>query len=307
MSENTRRAYGSDLRAWEAWCAERGIRPLPAAKDDLVSHIADLAAAGVSESALNRRLAAILKVHRLLDQPVPDTARAREAIKAHRRRQADAKVRPRAVMPLEPADLAAMISTLDLQTVRGRRDRALVLVGFAIAARRSELAALDLGDIEETDDGLAVTVHRRKTGRVHTVGVPYGQRTLTCPVRAWTDWTALASTRGHTAPEQPSFPRVGRGDVIGASVAGRGSADGRMTGAGVAAVLKRLAHAAGLDADAVGGHSLRRGMATAAHRAGADHLAISRQGGWNDGSRQVFRYIEEAGIFDDNPLRGIGL
>lgn len=307
MSANTRRAYASDLGAWERWCVTHGATPLPATGDDLVSHLADMAAASASESALNRRIAALVKAHRLLDLTPPDTSRAREAVKAHRRRQADAKVRPRSVAPLEPADLARMVDTLDLHSLRGRRDRALLLLGFSIAARRSELADLDLGDVMTTEDGLAVTIYRRKTGHVHTVGVPYGQHTLTCPVRAWAVWSAAAAMCGHERADQAAFPRIARGDVIAGVVAGRGSSDGHMTGAGISTVIKRIAKSAGLETDHIGGHSLRRGMATAAHRAGADHLAIARQGGWRDGSRQVFRYIEEAGIFDANPLRGIGL
>lgn len=107
-------------------------------------------------------------------------------------------------------------------------------------------------------------------------------------------------------PTLPAFPRIGRDGTIAGTAAARGSDDGRLTGDGVAKIIKRTARRAGIEGE-VGGHSLRRGFATSARAAGANHLDIARQGGWADGSRAVYGYIEEVDRFKNNPLRGIGL
>lgn len=235
-----------------------------------------------------------------------DTSQARQAVSGHRRKREVAKATERKMDPLNPKQLHAMIETLDLDELRGLRDRALLLIGFATACRRVELAYLDLGDIEPCEDGLLVRVYRRKLRKVTQVAVLYGQHALTCPVRAWKAFSEALTAEGHTDTDLPAFPRIGRDGTIGGQAAGRGSADGRMTGGGIATIICRAADRAGSEGD-IGGHSHPPGFASA-RVAGADHLAIARQGGWTDGSRAVFGYMDEVDRFgQDNPLCGIGL
>ncbi|MEV5463422.1 hypothetical protein AB0L17_35545 [Streptomyces cellulosae] len=93
--------------------------------------------------------------------------------------------RPQKAAPATPDALREMLATLDRETLLGKRDAALLLLlGYACAARVSELTALDLDDVVETEDGLLVTVYRRKLKRHDEVAVPYGSNPATCPVRA---------------------------------------------------------------------------------------------------------------------------
>ncbi len=132
-------------------------------------------------------------------------------------------------------------------------DRALQLVGFAGAFRRSEVVSLDVADVMFSSDGLVAKLRRSKTdqeGEGRKVGLPFGSNPLTCPVRglrAWLDVAAIA--RG------PIFRSVDRHSNV---------ADSRLTDQSVALVVKRCAKAAGLDWEKYAGHSLRSGLATAA-------------------------------------------
>ena len=126
------------------------------------------------------------------------------------------------------------------------RDRALLLMGFAGAFRRSELVALDVEDVTDTDEGLRIAVRRSKAdqeGEGAAVGLPYGSNPATCPVRAWRAWlevsgiTEGAAFRAHYPARQARAP-------------------GRLTADAVAIIVKRRAKAAGLDA-----HHVRRPLA----------------------------------------------
>jgi len=110
-------------------------------------------------------------------------------------------------------------------------------------------------------------------------------------------WLSLLAHHGCTAG--PLFVRIDRH--------GRGAADGRITGQAVALIVRRAAHAAGLQATAWSGHSLRRGFATETYRAGADPLRIARHRGWKDGSSTLLGYVEEVDRWHANPLVGVGL
>ncbi|HWD08343.1 MAG TPA: integrase, partial [Actinomycetota bacterium] len=81
---------------------------------------------------------------------------------------------------------------------------------------------------------------------------------------------------------------------------------GPMSGQAVATVVARAAEAAGL-AGRYRGHSLRRGGATAARRAGHDLVTIGRHGRWKEGSPVLLGYLEDSDRWTDNPMRGVGL
>jgi integrase len=141
----------------------------------------------------------------------------------------------------------------------GLRDRAMLLLGFAGAFRRSELVSLDISDLTLGAAGLEVTLRRSKTdqeGAGRKVGIPYGSVPETCPVGAVRDWLDAAGiTRG------PVFREVPCRGPIGTE---------RLSGLVVARVVKRAACATGLDATRFSGHSLRAGLATAWLRCGSD-------------------------------------
>ncbi len=145
------------------------------------------------------------------------------------------------------ADLRLMIAVLP-DSLIGRRDACLLLLGFASALRRSELVALNVEDLSETDEGLVVTVRRSKTdqeGEGREIGVPYGSNPSTCPVRATRAWLEASGIESG-----PVFRSVDRHGTVGTTA---------LSGKAVALIVKRTVEAAGLDPARFAAHSLRSG------------------------------------------------
>ena len=146
--------------------------------------------------------------------------------------------------------VAAMLAHVDRESLKGLRDAALLLFGFASAMRRSELAALELEDLELTDRGLLVTVRRSKTdqeGHGQVRAIPHGTREELCPVRAIAEWLEAGDLSSGRV-----FRSVTRHSQVGES----------LRPATVAEVVKLYAKRAGLDPKLFGGHSLRAGFVT---------------------------------------------
>jgi integrase len=186
-----------------------------------------------------------------------------------------------------------MVDTLP-DSLLGIRDRALLLVGFAGAFRRSELVGLDVADVEFKREGLVVTLERSKTdqeGAGRKIGIPYGSNPATCPVRALQAWLEASATT-----EGALFRTMNR----------HGHVKDRLSGQGVAIVVKRCAEAAGLNPDDYAGHSLRSGLATSAAAAGVSERAIMNQTG-HKSVNMVRRYIREGSLFRENAAAGVGL
>jgi site-specific recombinase XerD len=329
MPEGTRRAYTGDLRRFLDWCAARDLIATPTAGADALGpaftallatgvdlptlatdYVGHLAAAGKAAPTIERALAAISRTYKAATGVRMATDGPRAALRTYRRdRAATPCAEPRKAAPVTIDVLRAMVATTNSATVAGLRDRALLVLGFALGARRSELAALDGADVRETAEGIQVLIRRSKTDRDsagRTVAVPYGTHPDTCPVRVTRTWVALLAAHGRRSG--PLFVRVDRHGTLGRAPSGRGSVDGRLTGQAVALIVKRAAEAAGLDPVAAwSGHSLRRGFATEAYRNGADRLRIARHGGWDDNSRALAGYVEEVDRWKSNPLTGIGL
>lgn len=309
VPQSTRRVYSGDWTRYTAWCAEAGRTALPATAQTLSEYANLLADAGRAPSTIERAMAAISTAHHAAGHERPDLRGARRVLRRYRRERAEGGASVRKAAPVTVDALRAMATAIDLDAPTGVRDRALLVLGFALGARRSEVAALNLADLAETDEGLEVTIRTSKTdhdsaGR--TVAVPYGSHPDTCPVRTVRAWRAVLAAAGRHAG--PLFLRIDRHGNLGRAPTGRGSADGRLTGQAVALVVNRVAARAGLDpAAAWSGHSLRRGFATEAYRHGANRLRIARHGGWDDDSRALSGYIEDVDRWKENPLTGIGL
>jgi integrase len=191
---STLKAYRSDWAHFAVYCADRGARPLPA--DPLVvrtylSYCADRL--GLKVSTLQRRVAAIAHFHRQAGQPLDTNNDAfRETWRGIRRTHG---VAPEEKAPTVTEEVKAMVERLPA-TLVGVRDRALLLLGFAGAFRRSELCALDVADIVVWDqDGIRLRVRTSKTdqeGAGLLKDIPYAQHPEFCPVRSLRDWLDLA-------------------------------------------------------------------------------------------------------------------
>ncbi len=258
-SSATRRAYQSDARHFSAWCARHGLGPLPASADMVAAYLAAIAVSGLKASSITRRVAAIAFVHRMAGYDPPTSNEAIKAVLSGIRRSIGTSTTRKAPAT---AELVKSLLAIMGDDLHGLRDRALLLLGFAGALRRSELVALDVADLEETAEGLLVHIRRSKTdqeGAGDFVSVPFGSRLL--PVRALKDWLAAAGIT-----EGPIFRPIRRG--------GNAVEAGRLSDRAVADIIKARAHAVGLDPATLSGHSLRSGFVTSALAHGADMLKV---------------------------------
>lgn len=292
-SDNTKRAYSADWADFANWCHENYRPALPADPSTLADYIAELASPPrkLKASTINRRCSAIARAHRLAGFPTPLNGVANETMAGIRRTLGTA---PHQVAPIGLKELKAMVGALP-QSTKGIRDRALLLLGFAGALRRSELVALDVTDVTPTDNGLLIMLRRPKTdqeGEGRTVGIPYGSHLETCPVRAVQAWFQSSEIT-----EGPIFRPVDQHGVIGAT---------RLSDRSVARIIQSSAKRAGLDPEQFAGHSLRAGLATAAAAAGVSEHDIAR----TTGHRSVAvlrRYVRTATVFERNAAASVGL
>ncbi|HWQ57248.1 MAG TPA: site-specific integrase [Bryobacteraceae bacterium] len=288
-SPHTRRAYRADWAHFASWCDREDREPLPAAPDTLVLYLTALAATHTAAS-LARRLSAVSQAHQAAGCVSPTHQPAVRAVMAGIRRAKGTAAQ--AKKPVLVADLARMLATLP-DSLLGVRNRALLLVGFAGAFRRSELVALDWEDVAWSSEGLTIRLRRSKTdpeGAGRKIGIPYGR--VHCPVRA------LAAWRDETdGSHGPVFRRLGRHGNLFPS---------RLSDKAVARLVKSAIAAAGLDPAGYSGHSLRAGLATAAAMAGASERAIMNQTGHRS-LATVRRYIRDGSLFRDNAAAASGL
>ena len=193
------------------------------------------------------------------------------------------------------ADTLRRIVTALPDTTKGIRDRALLLLGFAAALRRSELVDLDIEHLEFGPDGLVVILTRRKTdqeGQGTRIGVPRGIHPATCPVgavRAWLDRAGIA--------DGPVFRRITKGGKV---------RSGRLGDRTVARVVQEAVAGVGLDPAEFGGHSLRAGLATSAAAHGVEERKIMDQTG-HKSVTMVRKYIREGELFRGNAAGRVGL
>ena len=260
-SDATRRAYRSDFAHFTRFCASAGVATLPADQATLAAYVASLADAGLKYSTIRRRVAAISYAHRLKGFPSPDQAEPVKAVLRGIRRRIGVAVTRKA--PTTARAIAAMLKKLP-DTLTGKRDRALLLIGFAAALRRSELVGLDVpGDLEFVAAGVIVHLRRSKTdqeGKGQFVPVPHGRRLQpVAALRAWLD--AAAITDG------PVFRPIDKAGKVRPR---------RLTDRSVADIVKRRVKPAGLDPALFSGHSLRAGFVTQALDDGVDPFNVRR-------------------------------
>ena len=300
----TRRAYAADWGGWVAWCRRRGVDPLPPDPRAVGLHIADLASgpAPLSTASIERRLSGLAWNWAQRGMRLDRTDRHIASVLAGiRRRHGRPPARKAA---LSGGDVVAMADTLP-RGLRGLRDRAILLLGFAGGLRRSEIVGLDVGRddtmeqrgwIDIGEDGLLATI-LGKTGW-REVAVGRGSSIATCPVEAVGDWLRFAGV-----DFGPVFRRVSRD--------GRRALDARLSDRHVARLVKRTALAAGIRADLPeaeranlhSGHSLRAGLATSAR---ADERHVQRQLG-HASAEMTRRYQRDRDRFGVNLTQAAGL
>ncbi|MCW1410779.1 tyrosine-type recombinase/integrase [Rhizobium sp. 1AS11] len=309
-SANTRKAYGSDWKHFAAWCRRQNLSPLAPAPH-IVGLYITACASGAAErgmkpnsvSTIERRLAAIGWNCTQRGTPLDRKDRAIATVMAGIRNKHAAP--PRQKEAILPEDLIAMLETLDRGTLRGIRDRAMLLIGFAGGLRRSEITGLDLGRdqtedgrgwIEILDNGLLVTL-RGKTGW-REVEVGRGSSDATCPVAAAETWIKFARIA-----KGPLFRRVrGQGKDVGPD---------RLNDQEVARLVKKTVLAARIRGDLpemerglkFSGHSLRAGLASSAE---VDERHVQKQLG-HASAEMTRRYQRRRDRFRVNLTKAAGL
>ncbi len=280
-ADNTRRAYRSAVSHYLAW---GGV--LPADEPTMIRYLMSYAES-LNPRTLALRLTALSHWH--LHQGFPDSASTptvRKTLAGIARTHGRPKKKAKA-LPIE--DLECIVAQLgSLGTLKAARDNALLQIGFFGGLRRSELVGIEVEHVAWEVGGIAITLPRSKTdqlGEGIVKAIPYSDGPC-CPanaLRAWLDAAGIAAG--------PVFRPISKWGRLAKSALGVGS---------VNTILEACATLAGLGyVPDLSSHSLRRGMATSAHRAGADFRDIKRQGGWrHDGT--VHGYIEEAGRFEEN-------
>lgn len=299
-SPATKRAYASDWRDFQAWCRSVGAEGLPAAPELVGRYLAEQAGA-LKPSTLKRRLAALVVAHRQAGHSLDSRAPAIADVLTGIRRTLGTAPEQKEALSLEDIRLLILAQP---GTLAGTRNKALILLGFSGAFRRSELAALTTRDLLWTSEGLTIAVRRGKEDQ-EAIGtlkaIPFASDEAICAVRAVRCWV-MAAKLG----VGPLFRRIDcHGNLFESGISGEAVAEivktaiklaGRQQGWSTAAIAARMA--------AVAGHSLRAGFITAAAHAGVAEWAIQQ----HTGHRQVSTlrgYIRRGEMFETSPLQGL--
>ncbi len=289
---STVKSYESDWTCFSHWCSANGRISLPAT-DETVSLYTTwlLSEENKKTSTAQRRLVSIAYVHRRssLTPPSMDYSSGLIADVRHQRKE-----QPQRKAALSVSDLVGICRGYDESTVRGCRDRAIIVLGFATSLRRSELGRLRLSDIGFRPEGLVVVVRQSKrdqTGRGRTIGVWAGKRAATDPVRVLRAWI---EKRGIW--DGPLFCLIKPGDLLTRT---------QMRGQAISEIVKAAAVRAGLDSSHYAGHSLRAGAITASADLGASDQELMKLSG-HASAAMIKVYNRSTGLFlGRNPLAGV--
>ena len=247
-STNTLRGYRSDWTHFAAWCKQQGFLALPALPETVAAYLTTVADRGLKAGSIQRRVSAIAANHTANGFESPTRKAAVRLTLAGIRRKLGTHQEGKT--PVLTVDITAMLAAVP-DTLIGKRNRALILLGYAGALRRSELVSIDVEDLTFSADGIRLHIRKSKTdqeGAGQVIGISFGG--ALCPVRALEAWLqASGITTG------PVFRGVTRHGHVQAD---------RLTDQVVASVVKASSAAAGLDPRRYAGHSLRAGLVTQA-------------------------------------------
>lgn len=289
---NTIKAYRTDFNHFVEWCETYGLNALPSTPQTVANYLTENVENGMKVSTLTRRISSISQAHQAANIESPTHSIIVRSVMAGIRRSKGTAQQGKT--PVLTSDIRVMVDTLP-NNLLGIRDRALLLLGFAGAYRRSELVSLDVEDITFARDGLRVLLRKSKTdqeGQGITKGIAYGSHLETCPVRALQQW--LEASKIKTGPLFCAINRHGQ------------MQPGRLSDKAVVLIVKRQASAAGLDPQLYSGHSLRAGLATSAAEAGVNERTIMKQTGHRS-ENMVRKYIRMGSLFQENASAMVGL
>lgn len=284
---NTIRAYSSDWRDFSEWCASFGVAPLPATAETVANYIASLAER-LHPFTISRHLTAIKQMHNsagfAAQNPASDFT-VSQIMRSIKRKHGTAQHGKAAItVPI----LRQMLSFIGDRMVDAR-NRALLLIGFSGALRRSELVSIKTEDITRHPSGITILIPKSKAdqnGHGQRIAIEYGNDPATCPIKALDSWVTRA--------------KIKNGFIFRAVTKWGTVKDNPMNDRTVALIIKHFVALAGYDPRQFSGHSLRRGYATTAATVGASTFDIMHQTR-HKSEKMVHRYIQEAEIFNRLP------
>ncbi len=258
LAPNTRLAYTSDTTHFHQWGGS-----IPASAQMVAAYLTDYAGT-LSVATLSRRLAALSKLHKARELPNPaETELVKMTMRGIKRVHG---VSQRQAKALLKAELFQVLDAMG-DSLRDKRDKALLLIGFAGGFRRSELVALNVDDVEITAEGCVIAIRRSKTDQTAVGRKIRIDRGLWewCPVTALEAWLVQSDIKVGGI-----FRRVHRHGNISAA---------RLSGDAVSVIVKDRAARIGLRPHEYSGHSLRAGFVTNAAMAGLPLWQIRQQTG----------------------------
>lgn len=283
---NTQRAYKADLKNFNEWCETNGQIALPASPETLAGYVAHLADT-CKWATINRRLAAISKLHQLQNLETPTQNRVFRTVMEGIKRTNG--IRQKQAPAFKLHKLKSMLREIDTECNAKLRDKALLLLGFTGAFRRSELVALNIEDLQFTEEGLIVSMKKSKTnqyGDYEEKAIFYSPEAVLCPIRTLQSWIQRLEKNADAL-----FVRVRKGDKITSD---------RLTDKTVNDLVKTYF---GTEFSA---HSLRASFITIAKINGADDSEIMRQSKHKT-SAMIQRYTRIEDIKQHNAAMKLGL
>jgi site-specific recombinase XerD len=284
---NTSRAYQADLKRFAAWCAAHGYPALPASAKALVGFITSLAEAGKKVATMQRHCAAISKAYAVRGEESPtDDKQFKIFMDGVRRLHG---VRQKQAPAFGLANFKKVVRGLAIDTPGGLRDRAILLLGFTGAFRRSELTALNIEDLCFTEECLVIALQRSKTNQLgdhEEKAIFYSPESAVCPIRSLKAWLdQLGRTQG------PVFVSLRKNNTITSH---------RLSDQTINVVVQRYL-GAGFTA-----HSLRASFVTVAKLAGADDSKVMNQTKHKT-SAMIRRYTRLDDVKQHNAAKELGL
>jgi len=293
-ANNTIKAYNSDFNDFGIFCAKNGFKSLPSEPKIVSLYLTHLSSKGSKISTLKRRLASISVIHKLkgyyLDNKHPAII---ENILGIKRRKGSIQ---KGKKPLLINNLKSIINVIDKENneeIKSLRDRSIILIGFSGGFRRNEIVSLNYEDLDFVNEGLKINLRKSKTdqfGEGSIKGLPYFDNIQFCPVISLIKWIKISKISSG-----PLFRRFTKGSKL---------SEKRLTDQTVSLLIKKYLKLAGFEDKDYSGHSLRSGFATSAADAGVEERAIMAMTG-HKSAEMVRRYIKDANLFKNNPLKKI--
>ena len=294
-ASNTLRAYKSDFKDFETFCARHRLNSLPT-EPKIVSLYLTHLSKNSKISTLRRRLVSISMVHKLkghyLDTKHPIIV---ENLMGIRRIKGSIQKGKKPILINHLKSIINSINKQNTNETKKLRDKTIILTGFGGGFRRTELISIDYEDLEFVSEGLKITLRKSKTdqfGEGMIKGLPYFDDQNYCPVNNLKNWLEISNIK-----TGPIFRRFNKGSKL---------TEKRLTDQSVALLIKKYLSLAGIENKNFAGHSLRSGFATAAADAGADERSIMAMTGHKT-TQMVRRYIREANLFKNNALSKINI